>query len=150
MFKNEREIAKKAEQMLETSLRSKTASFANHVNNTNTPSLKEATAKARLKKYGLVRAGTAKYYMRSLSIKMARHGFIQHYGVDTIREAGKRTRHKPKETTYRFKHHIMNMKPKPFINKAVEDSNVIEFVTTNIAKHRSEEVLINITGIIGD
>lgn len=144
MFKDEREIGKKAEQMLEDSLRSKTASFAHHINNTNTPSLKEATAKARLKKYGLVRAGTAKYYMRSLAIKMARHGFIQHYGVDTIRQAGKRTRQQPTETSYSFKHHRMNMKPKPFINKAVEDSNVVDFVTSNITKLRSEEILINI------
>lgn len=144
MYKDEREIAKKAEQMLESSLRSKTSRFANHVRGADEVSLKDATAKAKVKKYGLVRNGTAKYYMRSLGIKMARHGFIQHYGVDTVRQSGERTRKKPKETTYRFRHHIMNMKPTPFIDSAVDDSGVVPFVLENVTKHRSEEILVHI------
>ncbi|CAA0156230.1 hypothetical protein [Tenacibaculum maritimum] len=150
MCKDEREIARKAEQMLEASLRSKTSGFRDHLRRENEVSLKDATAKAKVKKYGLVRNGTAKYYMRSLAIKMARHGFIQNYGIDTIREGAERTRKTPKETTYSFKHHRMDMNPTPFIDSAVDDSGVVPFVLNSVAKVRSEDLLLDIIRMVED
>ena len=80
MYKTEKDVADKAEQMLEASLRQKTSGFQNHVyRNNNEVSLKDATAKANVKKYGLKRNNNQVFYMRSLAIKMARHGFVQHF-----------------------------------------------------------------------
>ena len=50
MYNNEKEVAEKAEQMLEASLRSKTSSFADHVNRREgQASLKDAAAKSTVK-----------------------------------------------------------------------------------------------------
>lgn len=147
MYDNELQVAKRAEQMLEASLRSKTASFKDHINRKEgAASLKDVKAQARVKKYGSRQAGKA--YMRSLAIKMAKHGFVQHFGVDTVRSGGTRSRQRPKEVTYNFKSHVMKMKPQPFINEAVEKSGVIKFVMENVTKLRSEELLFEVKKII--
>lgn len=149
MYNTELEVAKKAEQMLEAALRQKTSSFKNHINrNPEDESLKDATALATIKRYGSKKKGNNVMYMRRLSIKMARHGFIQHFGVDNTRSGGTRTRKKPKEITYSFKSHVMNMRAKPFINEAVENSGVIPFVMENVTKIRSEELLFEVKKIL--
>lgn len=149
MYNTELEVAKKAEQMLEAALRQKTSTFADHINrNPEDKSLKEATAKATVKRYGSKKNGNNVAYIRRLSIKMARHGFIQHFGVNNTRSGGTRTRKKPQEITYSFKSHIMNMKAKPFINEAVEKSGVIPFVMENVTKLRSEELLFEVKKIL--
>lgn len=149
MYNTEEEVARKAEQMLQVSLRNQTASFKDHVNRRDgDPSLKEATASARLKQYGSVRAGTKKKFMRSLAIKMARHGFIQHFGVNVVRAGGHRSRKRPKSTTYSFKAHVMSMPAKPFINQAVDNSRVVDFVMQNVTRIRGEEILVNIKKIM--
>lgn len=148
MYNDEQQVAKRAEQMLEGALRSKTASFKDHVNRQEGDvSLKDATAKATVKKYGSKRAGTKKSYMRSLSIKMAKHGFVQHFGVDGVRSGSTRTR-KPNDTTYSFKSHVMKMKAQPFINEAVESSGVVDFVMSEVTKLRSEELLFEVKKIM--
>lgn len=149
MYSNEKEIAEKAEQMLEASMRSATSSFADHVNRKEgDKSMKDATAQAKVKKYGTVRAGSQKFYMRSLAIKMAKHGFIQNFGVDGVRDAGTRTRHRPQETTYNFKAHVMKMNAQPFIDEAVEASGVRDFVMREIVRLRSEAIMVDIRRII--
>lgn len=149
MYNNEKEIADKAEQMLEASLRNKTSSFADHVNRReDQASLKDVTTKATVKKYGTVRAGSQKFYMRSLAIKMTKHGFIQNFGVDGVRDAGTRTRHRPQETTYNFKAHVMKMNAQPFIDEAVETSGVRDFVMSEIIRLRSEAIMVDIRRII--
>ncbi len=149
MYTNESDVAKKAEQMLEASLRSKTATFKDHVNRAeNDQTLKDATAKASVKKYGTKRRGNQKVFMRRLSIRMARHGFIQHFGVNTIRSGGTRTRHRPQETTYGFKSHVMKMKAQPFINSAVNGSGVRDFVLNEVMRIRSEEIMVNVRSIM--
>lgn len=145
MYKDEREIGKKAEQMLQDALRQKVSGFKQHATGRVEEVLKrleDATAKARLKKYGLVREGTAQYYMRSLSIKMEKHGFVQHYGVDTIRADGHRKRNKPKTTEYGYKTHYMKMKAQPFIDSAISQSGVVPFVLREVNKHRGEELML--------
>lgn len=103
MYKDERQIAKKAEEMLQAALRQKVSGFKQHAHRTpdaEQKALKNATAKARVKKYVMVREDTAQFYMRSLAIKMDRHGFVQHYGIDIIRESGERKRTEPRTTVY--------------------------------------------------
>lgn len=150
MYNSELEVAKKAEQMLEASMRRKTSSFKDHINRKeNEASLKDATAKAVVKRYISKKNGNRKkYYMRSLSIRMARHGFIQNYGVDTTRSGGDRSRQEPKNTNYGFKSHTMKMKAQPFINEAVKDSKVIEFVMENVTRIRAENLLFEVKRLI--
>lgn len=150
MYNNELEVAKKAEQMLEASLRRKTSNFKDHVNRKeNATSLKDATAKAAVKRYVSKKEGQKKrYYMRSLSIKMARHGFIQNYGVDTTRSGGNRSRKEPKNTNYGFKSHVMKLKAQPFINDAVKDSKVVDFVMENVTRIRAENLLFEVKKLI--
>ena len=149
MYNNEREVAKKAEDILESSLRQKTASFKDHVKRVdNAKSLKDATARSKIKKYGSRKNGNLAYYMRSLSIAMPRHGFVQHFGIDTIRSGGSRERTNPNNITYSFKSHIMKMDAHPFINSAIDSSGVISFVMENITKIRAEELLFEVKKIL--
>ena len=142
---DDRDIAKRAEQMLGSALRSKTSSFADHVKRpADKASLKDAEAKSRLKQYGLLRAGTKQYYLRAISIRMAKHGFIRHYGVDGQRSAGSRTRKKPRSVTYHFKNHVMKQSAKPFLDQVIQSSGVVPYVVENITKNRAEEVAQNI------
>lgn len=146
-YRNEREVAKKAEQMLTASLRAKTSGFANHVRGANDKSIKDAVAVARVKRYGRGR-GNIKQYMTTLSIRMVKHGFIQHYGVDGSRTGGSRTRSHPKNTTYNFSAHYFNMKPTPFINAAIRQSHVINFVMDNILQLRGQELIFEIRDML--
>lgn len=142
MYNNEEQVARKAEQMLESALRSKTSSFTDHVNRKNgQKSLKDATAVSKVQKYG------ASFYMRSLSIKMPRHGFIQNAGVDTTRSGGSRQRNEG-NTTYNFKSHTMKMAAQPFINEAVDSSGVKDFVMLEIARIRSENIMVKVKKIL--
>ena len=148
MYNNELEVAKKAEQMLETSLRQKTSTFSDHIKRKEgDTSMKDATAKARVKQYKSSKSGKI-YYMRSISIRMARHGFIQHFGIDTTRKGGTRTRTKPENKTYSFKKHLMKMGAKPFINDAIDKSGMIQFVMENVTKIRSENLLFEVKKIL--
>lgn len=142
---DDREIAKKAAKMLSAALRSKTGSFAEHVNRpADKASLKDSEAVSRLKKYGLVKNGNKQFYLRAVSIKMPKHGFIRHYGVNHRRAAGQRTRKDPKITTYSFKDHMMNQTAKPFLTQAIDTSGVLPYVTNAIAENRANEVAQNI------
>ena len=141
-YKNEKEVGKQAERMLEASLRRRTAGFVSHYRGAEPPdavSMRSAKAKATVKAYGRVKAGAARYFMRKLSIQMARHGFIQHYGVDTTREGGERTRHIPREKEYTFKSHAMRMKARPFLDDVVTESGVVDFVLEQLMRIRGEK-----------
>ncbi|WP_418124215.1 hypothetical protein ACNFU2_06400 [Chryseobacterium sp. PTM-20240506] len=142
MYRNEEQVARRAEAMLESSLRSKTASFADHVNRkSGQKSVKDAIAVSKVQKFG------PNFYMRSLSIKMPKHGFILDAGVDTTRSGGSRKRNEG-NTTYSFKSHTMKMAAQPFINEAVESSRVKDFVMNEITRIRSEAILVNLKKIL--
>ena len=81
---------------------------------------------------------------------MTKHGFIQNFGVDGVRDAGTRTRHRPQETTYNFKSHVMKMQARPFIDEAVEASGVKDFVMSEITRLRSEAIMVDIRRIISN
>ncbi|GIM61122.1 hypothetical protein CAPN008_11720 [Capnocytophaga canis] len=143
MEKNERQVAQKAKQMLENSLRGNMSQFSEHMQGSKTKSIREAKASYSGKSYG--EKGMPKaYYLRKVSIRMARHGFVQHYGVDTLRAGGERTRNKPRTFTYRYEVHKMRMQDKPFIDKAVEQSGVIDYVMKSVAEIRNEQVFVHV------
>ena len=87
-----------------------------------------------------------KAYLKGIAIKMPRHGFIQHYGIEAsrVRAGGTRTREKPKQTTYFFRAHLYSkgMKEKPFINDAIEASEAVAYLAEELPKQRGEELLI--------
>ena len=138
-YREELSIAKKAEQMLTSALRNRTQSFQEHYHKKdNDKSLKEVEAKASFKEYGQKKEGNQHVFMRSLAIIMPSHGFVQHYGVDTIRKGGDRKRNLPRSITYHYGGHYFKMKATPFISQAIKDSGVVEFVAENIGKVRAE------------
>lgn len=140
----EKEIGTRAASMLTTELRSRTEGFANHARGQGKKSIKDAEARAAFKTYGTAGEGNRKQYLRKIAIRMERHGFVQHYGVDTVREGSERTRNKPKPVTYRFKSHYFNMKATPFLNDSVENSGIVPFVLSELTKLRGEELVANI------
>ena len=76
-YREELSIAKKAEQMLTSALRNRTQSFQEHYHKKdNDKSLKEAEAKASVKKYGKKKEGNQHVFMRSLAILMPSAGEI--------------------------------------------------------------------------
>jgi len=147
-FQNEKQVARQAERMLTDSLQAKTSGFADHVRRLpEDKSLKDAFAFSKVKRYGRGR-GNVKEYMTTLSIRMVKHGFIQHYGVNIQRSSGSRTRKVPRETTYNFSAHYFKMDAKPFVNSAVTQSNAIPFVMENVTRLRSEEMIFEIRSLI--
>lgn len=151
-MRNEKEIGKKAEQMLQDALRQKVSGFYQHVNGGEKSKErleKETKAVAKIKRYNPSGENPqVHYYLRSLAIKMQKWGFIQHYGVDTIRAGGHRTRTKPKTTKYGYKAHHMNMAARPFIDRAIDESGVVPFVLQKVTEMRGQEVMAYVKGIL--
>lgn len=143
--KTEWEVAKQAEKKLTQALRDATSGFKRHITqNPADKSIHDAKAKAKTKRYGSRATGDIRHYVRSIAIQMPRHGFIQHFGVETYRQGGTRTRQNPTQTTYSFKTHLMQMEPRPFIDAAIDRSNVVPYVMENLARLRGEEILVGI------
>jgi hypothetical protein len=136
---DEKQVGDNAVRMLENSLRQKTLNFKDHINrNPEDISIKNASAKAKIKKYGRKKNGTVAYYMRSLSIDMAKHGFILNYGINNrTRSGGFR---QINGTRYSFQAHTMNMKATPFIDDAIKNSAVIAYVQENISNIRLSDL----------
>lgn len=138
-YRDELAIAKQAEQMLTSSLKNRTSSFASHYKKKEGEvSLKDAFAKSVVKRYGKKKEGNQQIFMRRLVIRMARHGFVQHYGVDTTRAGGTRQRTKPRNISYYYKPHQFQMKATPFIDEVIKQSKVVDFVSENIAELRAK------------
>ncbi|GIZ15556.1 hypothetical protein [Capnocytophaga catalasegens] len=139
----EQQIGRKAAQMLESSLRGKMSQFSAHISRGDKESIREVKGTYQTRLYGGKNFPKIRY-LRKISIKMEQHGFVQHYGVDTLRAGSERTRTKPRSFTYRYKVHKMRMTAKPFIDKAVEQSGVVPFVLENITKIRNEQVFAHL------
>ncbi|MFL9834979.1 hypothetical protein [Chryseobacterium terrae] len=139
---NDKQIGIQASGRLTAALRGKTRGFANHYNGVSREkSLREATAVPRYKNYGLVRNGNRNTYLRAISLKMSKHGYIRHYGVDVSRSAGSRERN---GTVYHFRNHMMKQTAKPFIDEVIRRSGVVNFVSEKIAESRGEEIAQNL------
>ena len=135
---DELQIAEKAGQMLTTALRNKASSFADHYKGKKETEyhLKQSFAKAYVKQYGKKKNGNKQIFLRRLVIRMARHGFVQHYGVNNLRAGG--FRKSKLGNLYHYDAHDMEMRAQPFIGDAIKQSGVIEFVSQNVAELRAK------------
>lgn len=140
----EKLIAEKAEQMLTRALQNETKSFKEHYYGDKENSLEKAEAKAETRKFVSKNTYFQKVYFNTLILKMGRHGFVQHYGADTVRKGRKRTRKTPRTIEYYYKPHNYFLKPTNFITRAIEQSGVINYVAENIAKERAGELQLYI------
>lgn len=139
---NEEEIGYKAAAMLQSALRNETSRFSRHIRNKE-ESLQNTQAVPRFRTSERIE-GYKQQYLKGIAIKMHRHGFVLHYGIESgrLRKSHERTRHKPRETKYRVEAHLYRkgQKEQPFIDKVVNDSQVLEYLATAISQARGEEI----------
>lgn len=140
---NEEEIGYKAAAMLQSALRNETSRFSRHIRNKE-ESLQNTQAVPRFRTSERIE-GYKQQYLKGIAIKMHRHGFVLHYGIESgrLRKSHERTRHKPRETKYRVEAHLYRkgQKEQPFIDKVVNDSQVLDYLATAISQTRGEEIV---------
>ena len=143
---DEKQLGKKAATMLESALKNQTSRFASHIQHSG-KKIQDVQTKAKMKTSKRM-DGNKQKYLRGIAIVLARHGFIQHFGIKpkTLRKHSERTRKKPRTTTYLFHTHYYKkgMKAQPFIDTAVTKSGVIDFISQELPKIRGEEIVLQI------
>lgn len=145
MYETEKEVAAKAEKMLESALRNKIHTLRIHLNmDDRFPSIADATAESNFtRNKGKKRFDGVTEFSR-LSITMQKHGYIQHYGIErgTARKGGERKAESGK--TYSFKSHVYKkgMEEQDYIADAVASSGVVNFVLSEIAGIRGKHILL--------
>jgi len=139
-FQNEKEIGLEAERKLTDALQQKVSSLSFKDHYGNNKSLVTDTIGSADIKTSQNTLGETVFYLNRLYLRMPHHGFIQHYGANTIRRAGNRTRKKPKSTTYGYAAHYYNLQDRDFIGKAIEQSGVLDFVMQEVTQIRTDGV----------
>lgn len=145
-YKDEREVAKKAEQMLTSALQNTARkNFKEHYlgSKEKTERMRDAVAKSVVKRYTHRLDDVSKevkrdYYLRAIKVRMHRSGFVQHYGANTIREGHWRTY---KKVSAFVKPHDFKLPAKPWIDEAVDTSNIKNFISYEISKIRMKDVV---------
>lgn len=147
MYNTEKEVADKAERMLENALRTKVYGLTLHLNmDDRYPSMADATAESNFTRNArsATKSKWAVNQFSRLSITMEKHGFVQNFGIEpgTARKSGERKSATGKE--YSFKSHVYKkgMEEQDFIADAVKASGVVDFVTTEVAGLRGEQILL--------
>lgn len=148
-YRDELQIAKKAEKMLTSALQSTVKkTFKEHFYNSEEKMqrMKDAVAKSVVKKYkyrleGMSDEDREKYYLRSIKVRMARVGFVHHYGVDTTRAGHWRTTSK---FSYHVEPHKYKLEAKPWITEALDISRIRDFIASEIPEIRQEEITMYI------
>lgn len=144
-YDNEKQVAEKAAQMLSVAMRSRIGSlgFRQHVSSGAKKSISEALGDYKGKDF-TTEDGRAIYYLNKITLQMERHGFIHHYGDQGTRKGGERNRKKPRSTTYTFRTHEWNLPSRDYIDDAIKQSGVIDFVLENVTKIRGQEIFLNL------
>lgn len=147
-YENEKQVAIKAEQILQSALRSRISSlgFRNYSSGDN-KSISDASAVSSYK-LGKATEDQLRYYMNKLSIKMERHGFIHHYGDKGTRSATTRTRHKPRTTSYQVRAHSWDLPARDYIDDAIRQSGVVDFVLVNITELRAQQIIVSLKNFL--
>lgn len=156
----EEQIGKVAKRLLEDALLMEVASlfgehyyqkevnsrFSKHIRGNNKKEIRELEVYPTYKNY-TYKDGRKKKFLKQVRIRLERHGFVQHYGIErfTLRDGGYRTSTRGKSFT--IKPHKMRegMKPKLFIDKAVKESGIAEYVTKKITEYRGQDIVISIS-----
>lgn len=85
------------------------------------------------------------YFLNKIVLKMSKHGFVQHYGVDNrLRSRHEVKRTAPKATTFLRHYHNYNLPAHEFIDSAVQESGVIPMVAKEISEIRGYNVMQNL------
>lgn len=85
------------------------------------------------------------YFLNKIVLKMSKHGFVQHYGVDNrLRRANTVNRKNPKATTFLRHYHNYNLPAHEFIDSAVQESGAIPLVAKQISEIRGYIVMQNL------
>lgn len=146
-MKTEKEIGKKAVRMLQSALRDTAKkTFKQHILNQKNgmERLENVVAKEVIKTYKNRLNEVSKdvqftYYLRMIKVKMARAGFVQHYGADTVRSGHFRTHKGEKKIV---KPHEYKLASTAWIDKAVENSRVMDLLGTEISDLRGQKVIL--------
>lgn len=141
----ERKIAKKAQQMLQESFDRKFGGFKAHFMGKRTSENKyKPLAESKIKYRGrnwTSPQGDRIYYLNKIVLDMAKHGFVQHYGIKTMRESHMVERKKPTPKSFVRHAHKVNMAEHEFIDSAIEESGAVEFLAKEISEIRAYQVL---------
>lgn len=152
MYTDEEDVAHRAEDMLTAAMRQKvgTLGFAQHKSADAHLSIGMAAGIARTKVGRAELEGGLRTYMNRLVLAMPRHGFIQDAGDHGVRSGSTRERHQPKFNRYTFRTHQWDLPARDFIDEAVQQSGVVDFVVQNIGRIRGEGVVIYLKNFFGD
>ncbi|MCK0203312.1 hypothetical protein MWN41_09845 [Ornithobacterium rhinotracheale] len=138
---SEKKIAQKASKDLQYRLRQGVKSFKSHSDG-NRKRLKDLEVKPRLKRLKDEK-GTI-YFLNALTIKMEKHGFIQHHGANTIRHAHGVERKIPRFVRYIREAHTYNLPRHEFIDSAIKNSGVVPYLAKELSEIRGYQVLNNL------
>lgn len=137
---SEREVAKKAQAMLQKALDNEiSTTFKRNARKRPGDKDKKPLRDAKVKYRG--KNGDEKYFFNQLYINIGKHAFYLNAGVDTLRRDHTVTRLEPREKTYIREHHNFKLQKTDFINKAIDKSGVVEYVSREISEIRGYEVL---------
>lgn len=144
-FSNERAVGNSAASRLTASLKSniRSVGFKAHANNAKDDLMGYTKAIAVVHDQ-VNTLGETMPYLNKIVFRMPNHGFIQHYGTTTIRQNGRRTRKKPETKTYNFAAHYYNIPAKNFIDRAIRNSGIIDFVLSEITELRATDILVSL------
>lgn len=156
----EEQIGKVAKRLLEDALLMEVASlfgehyyqremksrFSNHIRGNNKKEIRELEVYPTYKKYTYI-DGRKKKFLKQVRIRLERHGFVQHYGIEprTVRAGSSRISTLGKEFSIEPHEIRKGMKPKLFIDKAVKESGIAEYVTKKITEYRGQDIVISIS-----
>lgn len=150
--KAELKVAERARHMLESALKSEIKTFKTHYRNSHNKAHKDKN-KAPIKELKVIArtregkvegslTGAKKIYFNSLVLDIGKHAFIQNYGTgNTIRSSHDVNRLRPKPITYKRKYHDYDLPATKFIDRAIINSGVVEFVAKEIGEIRGHQVL---------
>jgi hypothetical protein len=135
---DEAAIAKKASEILERSFRNEIkAQNFHHLSSAEAEkitTLSQAITEPRmLKKYP--------WMMHGIALKMPKHGFVLNYGYKGLRDSHTVKRLKPRKTEYEIKTHPFALKAHPFIDKAVINSGVLDYLAKELPSLKGERIL---------
>lgn len=136
---SERKVAEKAVELLQNEFDDKFSGFKSHFkgerNKDNKPLADSKITRRGRNWKG--KKGDKIYFLNKIVLKMSKHGFVQHHGVNNRLRAGHTVnRKKPKPTTFLRHYHNYNLPSHEFIDSAVEKSGVIPMVAKEISEIR--------------
>lgn len=140
-------VANKAVKLLQNEFNKKFRGFKSHFKGERDKDNKPlADSKiTRRGKHWTGKKGDKIYFLNKIVLKMSKHGFVQHYGVNNRLRAGHEVNRKnPKTTTFLRHYHNYKLPAHEFIDSAVQESGAIPLVAKEISEIRGYMVMQNL------